>query len=136
MKIKLLPKENFITGPQRNHYNDAGADVLSTINVEIKPHETVKIPLGYGFELPDGFQAIVQPRSSYASKGIVTQIAPIDSGYTGEVHAIITNTSDFNFTILVGDKVGQIVVMPIVLAEFTTDLGNERGSKGFGSSGK
>lgn len=136
MKIKLLQKHNFVSGPKRTHYNDAGADVASTIDVVLNAHETYAIPLGYGIQLPDGFQAIVQPRSSMSKKGIVTQVAPIDSGYTGEIHAIVSNISDEPYKIHAGDRVGQIVIMPILLADFVTHLSGERGDGSFGSSGK
>lgn len=136
MKLKLLPKDNFKTGPKRTHYNDAGADVASTITTTLQPHQTIAIPLGYGIQLPDGYQAVVQPRSSLGKRGIVTQVAPIDSGYTGEIHAIVSNISDETYYIEEGDRIGQIVIMPIILADFVTDLSEERGDGSFGSSGK
>ena len=135
MKIKLL-NYGYKNAPLRAHYNDAGADVYSTKDIVLNPHETVKIPLGFGLKLPDGFMACIFPRSSMTSKGIISNIPPVDSGYTGEVHAVITNTTAEQFTIKENDRIGQIVIIPIILTEFTEELGDERGNNGFGSSGK
>lgn len=125
--------------PNRAHYNDAGADVYTCFHnystYELKPHETIKVPLGMGIELPDGHVAYVFPRSGLSSKGITTELAPIDSGYRGEIHAIVHNGSDEPFLIRNGDRIGQIVVLPVVLVEFVTEYGDSREDKGFGSTG-
>ena len=135
MRIKIIKFDNYKC-PTRAHYNDAGADIYSTQTLNIEPHSTVKIPLGFGLELPDGFMGCIFPRSGLTSKGIISHIPPVDSGYTGEVHAIITNTTNDVYTINKGDRIGQLVITPIILSEFVEELGNERGNKGFGSSGK
>lgn len=136
MKIQILKFDKYNKKPFRSHYNDAGADVYSTEDVTISPHCTVKIPLGFGLRIPTGFMGCIFPRSSYACKGIISHIPPIDSGYTGEIHAIISNLTDEAFTIKEGDRVGQLVIMPIYICDFVEDLGEERGTNGFGSSGK
>ena len=59
-----------------------------------------------------------------------------DAGYRGEIHAILYNTTDEDFTINIGNKIGQFVVRPVVYAEFVDELGNEREANGFGSTGK
>src|SRR5699024_5467365 len=63
----------------------------------IKPGEIIKIPLGYGIEIPDGFAGYVFPRSSMALKGLICELPPIDSGYRGEIHAIISNVSNSEY---------------------------------------
>lgn len=136
MKIKLIKFDNYDKAPFRAHYNDAGADVYSTQDILLEPHTTIKIPLGFGLELPDGFMACIFPRSSCSSKGLVAQLPPIDSGYRGEVHAIITNSTDNQYMINKDDKIGQIVVIPIILCDFVEELGNERGTGAFGSTNK
>lgn len=136
MKIKLIDfgAENL---PKRGHYNDAGADVYATKDMQISPGQTRKMPLGFGIQLPDGYMAVIHSRSSMAVAGITAQNAPIDSGYRGELHAILTNDDNTNtYKIKKGDRVAQIVVMPIILAEFEKELGEERGEGGFGSTGK
>lgn len=134
IKINLFNEEKFM--PVRAHRNDAGADVRATKDVIIAPGSTVKIPLGFGLELPDGFMGVIFDRSSVSAKGITSHNAPIDSGYTGEVHAILTNgnTNEF-FRIEKGDRIAQLVIQPIVLATFTTEDGEQRGSSAFGSTG-
>lgn len=134
MKVKI----HLLDGgamPARQHYNDAGADVYTTVGVTLKPHETRRIPLGFSLELPDGFMACVFPRSGKSCEGLVCELPPIDSGYTGEVHAIVTNLTDKLQKVVGGTRVGQLVIMPVVLADFVEDLGDERGDNGFGSTG-
>ena len=138
MKIKVIKFEH--TGvefkmPFRAHENDAGADVYAAMPVHLDPHQTTKIPLGFGLVLPDGFQANIYPRTSLASKGIVTELPPIDSGYRGEIHAITTNVSDKPFIIPIGMRIGQIVITPVVLADFIDYDIKQRGDAAFGSTG-
>ena len=136
MKIQIVKFREGVNLPKRAHYNDAGADVYALDHIEIAPHETVKLPLGFGMKLPDGFMCCVYPRSGLTSKGIISHIPPIDSGYTGEIHCIITNTTDQKYEIKKDDKIAQLVVIPIILSEFTETLGEERGDNGFGSTDK
>lgn len=135
MKIKLIDF-GYEHKPTRAHENDAGADVYSTIDIVSYPGEVVKIPLGFGLELPDGYAAFIFPRSGMSSKGIVCELPPIDSGYRGEVHAIVSNVSSNPYRIAKGDRVGQLVVMPIVVADFITEDIKERGTGAFASTGK
>lgn len=135
MKIKIIDF-GYQHLPKRAHANDAGADVYSMRKCIICPQETVKIPLGLGLVLPDGYAAYVFPRSGLSSKGITCELPPIDSGYRGEIHAIVTNCSCMPFEINVGDRIGQLVIIPVVIAEFTEEDIEERGSNGFGSTGK
>jgi dUTP pyrophosphatase len=137
MKIKLIDY-GYKSMPLRAHSNDAGADVYSTIDCVLQAHESKKIPLGLGIRLPDGYVAFVCPRSGLSSKGITCELAPIDSGYTGEIHAIVTNNTNEAFKINVGDRVGQLVIMPVVLCDFVDEkdvVENSRGANGFGSTG-
>jgi dUTP pyrophosphatase len=138
MKIKLIKFEHDgvdFKAPFRAHENDAGADVYSAIDVVIPPHTTVKIPLGFGIELPDGFQGNIYPRTGMASKGIVTEMPPVDSGYRGEIHAITSNLTDEPQHIEAGTRIGQLVITPIVLADFIDYDIKQRGTAGFGSTG-
>lgn len=139
MKIKVIDY-GYKELPKRAHYNDAGADICACMHdceqITLAPNCTIKIPLGLGLILPDGFAAYVFPRSGLVTKGgIVCQIPPIDSGYRGEIHAIVTNSSNDTFTINNGDKIGQLVIMPIILADFVTETSEERGIGAFGSTG-
>ena len=137
MKVKIIDYGTAESRlPFRAHYNDAGADVFATSSYNIHPGETVKIPLGFGLELPDGFAGFIFPRSGLSSKGIVCELPPIDSGYTGEIHAIISNVSNKDYYVMTGDRIGQLVIMPIVLAEFVKSVGDTRDNTAFGASGR
>lgn len=134
MKVKLIKFNNFIS-PNRAHYNDSGADCFSAIDVTIQPHSVVAVPTGVGTELPDGYDIVVHCKSGLSKKGIWAANAPVDSGYRGEIHAILYNTSDEPFFISKGMKIGQFVVRPVIYAEFVESLGDERGDGAFGSTG-
>ena len=67
---------------------------------------------------------------------IVCELPPIDSGYMGEVHAIISNVGNREYEIKEGDKVGQLVIMPILIPDFTFENWKERGNGAFGSTGR
>ena len=135
MKIKVI-NYGYEHLPLRAHFNDAGADVYSNADRVLDGNSSCKVPLGLGICLPDGYVAFVCPRSGLSSKGITCELSPIDSGYTGEIHAIVTNNNREPIKINKGDRIGQLVVMPVVICDFVTELGEERGNNGFGSSGK
>lgn len=122
--------------PSRKHYNDAGADVYTSMSINIMPHETMLIPLGFSIEVPDGYMACIFPRSSMALRGLVCEIPPIDSGYRGEVCAIVSNLIDHAQHIPEGTRIGQIVVIPCIICDFVTEFGDERGTCAFGSTGE
>ena len=135
MKVKVIDfgVKNL---PKRMHYNDAGADVYSVCDCTLNPGETVKMPLGFGIEVPDGYMAFVYSRSGLSSYGIICQLSPIDSGYRGEIHAVISNIGNNAYDIKEGDRIGQLVIMPVVIADFVTEQFEERESTGFGASGR
>lgn len=135
MKIKLI---DFGAKrlPKRAHYNDAGADVYATRGVMLKPNTAFKMPLGFGVEIPDGFVGFVFPRSGLSAKGITCELPPIDSGYRGEIHAVMSNVGHEPVMIEPGDRIGQLVILPCLLPDFVFELGDERGEGAFGSSGK
>jgi dUTP pyrophosphatase len=134
MKVKLIDF-GYKQAPCRAHENDAGADVYVKDFIMLYPHQTKKIPLGFGLELPDGYAAYIFPRSGLSSKGIVCELPPIDSGYRGEIHAIVSNLTDEIYTVREGDRIGQLVVMPVVIADFITYDIKERGTGAFASTG-
>ena len=135
MNIKLI-NYGYKNKPKRYHYNDAGADVYSMEKQVLRAHETIALKLGFGLELPDGYMAVIYPRSGHAKKGIISQMPPIDSGYKGEIHAIVTNTTNVDYIIEENERVGQIVIYSIVLPTFNIDELEERGKGAFNSTGK
>lgn len=151
MKIKLINfRDDKLIKPVRAHYNDAGIDCFAQEDFELSPfgHYEVNgdgfqypsdrklVRLGFGLEIPDGYMATIRPRSSMNIKGIITQIGTIDSGYRGEIKAYFINTSSDWYHFDKGDKICQIVIEPVILAEPVLELGDERGQGGFGSTGK
>lgn len=135
MKIKLIDF-GYERAPYRAHENDAGADVYCTIDAVLAPQSVTVIPLGFGLELPDGYAAYVFPRSGLSAQGIVCELPPVDSGYRGQIHAIVTNVGKTHVPIKKGDRIGQIVITPVVIADFITNDIKERGEGAFASTGK
>lgn len=137
MKIKLIDfgvREDW--RPYRPHGNDAGADVYMPYDCTLKPGDVEKVPLGFGIEVPDGYAGYVFPRSSMAARGLVCELPPVDSGYRGEIHAIISNVSSRIQAIKKGARIGQLIITPVVIADFVSGLREERGTGGFGSTGE
>ena len=142
MKIKLIDY-GLKKWPERAHYNDAGLDVYACLKeefgkVRVWNNSSYKIPLGFGVEIPDGYVGFICPRSGLSSRGITCELSPIDSGYRGEVHAIVTNNTNNDVWIEDGDKIGQLVIMPCILADLVREeeLGEERSTGAFGSTGE
>lgn len=137
MKIKLIDfGVSDYHRPFRPHGNDAGADVYMPYDCTLQPGEIAKIPLGFGIEVPDGYAGYVFPRTSMAVKGLVCELPPVDSGYRGEIHAIISNVSGKPHTLHKDSRIGQLIIMPVVIADFVTELSESRGTGAFGSTGE
>jgi dUTP pyrophosphatase len=128
--------------PQYAHAGDAGADLLSADDATIAPGERVILGTGVSIALPDGYVAFVVPRSGLAAKhgiALVNSPGTIDAGYRGEIRVILLNTdSSESYTVREGDRIGQLVVVPVARARFIPVErlpGTERGEGGFGSTG-
>jgi len=139
LKIKILDKT--IPVPKFAHKGDAGMDLYSTIDYVLKPFERKLVPTGIKIEIPEGYAGFVQPRSGLAiNNGISLVNTPglIDSGYRGEIKAILINFDPVeNFEIKKGDKICQFVIMKIENAEIVLkdELDDsDRGEGGFGST--
>jgi dUTP pyrophosphatase len=122
----------------------AGADVCANLTggpVELAPGARALIPTGLALAIPPGFEVQVRPRSGLALKhGVTVANAPgtIDSDYRGPMGVILINLGDAPFTVAHGDRVAQLVVAPVVQADFVVvDTLDEtaRGAGGFGSTG-
>ena len=137
MKIKFIKYRHDLLEPTRAHYNDAGLDCfIQDGGIVIYPHQTIKIPLGFGVKLPDGIMGTMITRSSKATEGLHSHMSPIDSGYTGEIQLIVTNLSTDKKIFKKGDKIGQLIFIPFLIAELVADTEEqvERGNSAFGSS--
>ncbi|WP_200933550.1 dUTP diphosphatase [Agreia sp. Leaf335] len=128
--------------PRYSHPGDAGADLTSAEALTLTPGERRLVGTGVSIALPDGFVAFVVPRSGLAAKhGITIVNAPgtIDAGYRGEIKVALLNTdSTVPYDIGVGDRIAQLIVMPVSRAVFIpvdTLPGSDRGAGGFGSTG-
>ena len=113
MKIKLIKFKEDLIKPTRAHYNDAGIDCYAQEDIVLGVNcgvNIVKIPLGFGLVIPDGYMATIRPRSSMNARGVLTQIGTIDSGYRGEIKAVLINLTDTAIEIKKGEKICQIVI--------------------------
>jgi dUTP pyrophosphatase len=131
--------------PQYATSGSAGVDLRACIEsaIELKPGDTQLIPSGIAIHLSDpGYAAIVLPRSGLGHKhGIVlgNLVGLIDSDYQGQIFVSVWNRGQTTFTIQPGERIAQLVVVPVVQVEFDVVnefTASERGAGGFGSSGR
>ncbi|MBQ5400119.1 MAG: dUTP diphosphatase [Treponema sp.] len=142
VEIKCVAKNGAVL-PVYKTSGAAGADVCALVDspVTIEPGCTKMIPTGLFFEIPEGYEIQVRPRSGLAFKNAVTVIntpGTIDSDYRGELNVLLINHGKENFTVNSGDRIAQIVVSPVTLGLFSqveSISETERGSGGFGSTG-
>lgn len=126
--------------PSYAHIGDAGADVYSVADVVLQPSDRAAIPTGLAVDIPIGYEIQVRPKSGLALKyGIAVLNSPgtVDAGYRGEIQVIVINLGKEPYTFAKGQKIAQLVLKPVVLANYIEgDLGNsDRGTGGFGSTG-
>ena len=128
--------------PNYAHPGDAGADLHSADALILAPGARALVGTGVSIALPDGFAAFVVPRSGLASKHgitIVNSPGTVDAGYRGEIKVALLNTDGSEeFRINVGDRIAQLIVMPVARATFIPVdhlPGSQRGEGGFGSTG-
>jgi dUTP pyrophosphatase len=121
---------------------DAGADLCTRIDLTLKPGERVLVPTGISIALPNGFVALVHPRSGLAIKhgiSIVNTPGTVDAGYRGELQVILINHDlKESISFKKGDRIAQLVIQQVERAEFIEVLdlpGSERSTGGFGSTG-
>lgn len=140
IKVKIQKIHEDAVIPTYAHTSDAGADVCAVEEVTLKPHETKIIPTGIKVSIPLGYEIQVRPRSGLSAKTnlrVANAPGTIDAGYLGEVGVIITNTGNLSYTINKGDKIAQLIIMPVPMIEWqeVDDLGtSERGENGYGST--
>lgn len=128
--------------PAYAHPGDAGADLTSTEALRLEPGQRALVGTGVRIALPDGYVAFVVPRSGLATKHgitIVNSPGTVDAGYRGELKVTLLNTdADEAYDIGVGDRIAQLIVMPVSRANFipVEQLPDSvRGDGGFGSTG-
>ena len=128
--------------PTKAHEGDAGWDLYSLYDYTINPHETVKVDTGLNFQLPEGTFGAIYARSGLSTKqGLrpANCVGVCDSGYRNNYIVPLYNDSDEVQTIHKHDRIAQLIIQPFIQTELTeTDTldETERGSGGFGSSGR
>ena len=129
--------------PQYAKGGDAGADIYTRIDFTLAPGERALIPTGIAIALPDGYVALVHPRSGLAIKHGVTMVnAPgtVDAAYRGELQCILINHDPIeSISFKRGDRIAQLVFQKVERAEFIEVEylpGSGRGEGGFGSTGR
>ena len=142
IKLKIQKLNKNIKSPEYAHIGDAGLDLYSALDCILRPYERRKVPTGIKVAIPEGFAGFVQPKSGLAIKSglsLVNTPGLIDSGYRGEICAILINLDpEKDFIIKRGDKICQLVIQKVenVEIELTDELDNtSRGEGGFGSTG-
>ena len=136
MKVKL---EEWAYMPERAHATDAGADLRTPHDVTVMARGSVVIDTGVHIELPPNTVGMLKSKSGLNVKHGITSEGVIDVGYTGSIRVKLYNNSDKAYELKAGDKISQLVVMPILTPSFelVEELEEtERGDNGFGSSGR
>jgi dUTP pyrophosphatase len=142
VKVLITRLDTSIPAPSYAKPGDAGADLTTRVDVTLAPGERKLVPTGISIALPNGYVALVHPRSGLAIKHGVTMVnspGTVDAGYRGELQLILIN-HDANqaVTFKKGDRVAQLVIQKVEHAEFieVDNLpGSDRGTGGFGSTG-
>jgi dUTP pyrophosphatase len=143
VKVLITRLDPDLPLPRYAKGGDAGADIVSRIDITLAPGERALVPTGIAIALPDGYVALVHPRSGLAIKHGVTMVnAPgtVDAGYRGELQIILINhDKSESVSFKRGDRIAQLVIQKVERAEFVEvrDLpGSGRGTGGFGSTGR
>ena len=128
--------------PSYAHAGDAGADLTTTVDVQLAPGERAMVPTGLSLALPDGYVALVHPRSGLAARcgvSIVNAPGTVDAGYRGEVKVMLINLDPSEpVSLRRGDRIAQMVVQRVERARFVEVErlpGSDRGDGGYGSTG-
>lgn len=139
MKIKIKKLKDNAKLPSYAHPGDVGMDVYAMETVTIPPMGHARFWHGFAMEFPEGYAAIIKDKSSI-SKAKLTQIGGVfDAGYRGEYNTHLVNLGSEPYTVEEGDKVSQILIVPVIIAEIEendTLSESARGEGAFGSTGK
>ena len=142
INIKCIANPGAVV-PEYKTAGAAGADLYAHLSapVTIGIGKTAMIPTGLFFEIPEGYEVQVRPRSGLAAKNGVTVLntpGTIDSDYRGEIKVILINLGNKDFVVNDKERIAQMVIAPVIQAgfEITESLSEtERGTGGFGSTG-
>jgi dUTP pyrophosphatase len=142
VRVLLRRVDGELPPPAYAHPGDAGADLMTAVDVDLMPGERTVVPTGVAIALPAGHAAFVHPRSGLAARaGLALVNAPgtVDEGFRGEIKVIMVNLDPREpIRLRRGDRIAQLVVQPVVRAEFVEveELPDSpRAEGGFGSTG-
>lgn len=136
MKVKLDPGA-FV--PERAHDADAGYDLRSPITDRLYAGQAIVIDTGVHVAIPAGYAGFLKSKSGLNVKHDIVGEGVIDSGYTGSIRVKLYNHGAESYMIEKGDKISQLVILPIYTPDIELVSGleeTERGDRGFGSTGK
>lgn len=125
--------------PERAHKADAGYDICTPINCTIKPHDSIVVDTGVHMAIPVGFVGFLKSKSGLNVKNNITGEGVLDANYTGSIIVKLYNNGDEPHEFWRGDKLIQIVLLPIYTPKFRQVEkleDTERGANGFGSTGR
>lgn len=137
VKIKRLHKEAKL--PSYAHPGDAGLDLYCLDDVTVPPGAHQRFMNGFALEFPEGYVAIVKDKGSISKAGLHVMGGVFDAGFRGEYNVHLVNLSDKTYKFEKGDKVAQLVILPVARAKLieTDSLSDSsRGAGQFGSTGK
>ena len=142
LDVALLRLDPQLPPPAYAHPGDAGADLLTTVDVTLAPGERCLVPTGVAIALPEGYVALVHPRSGLAARhglSIVNAPGTVDAGYRGEVKVLLVNLDPVDTIRLArGDRIAQLVIQRVERARFVEVEAlpeSVRGTGGYGSTG-
>ena len=141
IKVKTLKLHEDAMIPEYKTPGASGVDLRTVKTIVIEPKDTVIVGTGLAFEIPEGYEMQIRPRSGLSAKTklrVANSPGTIDSDYRGEVGIIIDNTGIEPITILAGERIAQAVIQKVeqVIFEEVDQLSDtKRGKGGFGSTG-
>lgn len=137
MKVML---EDGAFEPIRAHSTDAGLDLRAKHNQTLYAHTAKKFHTGTHIELPEGTAGLVKSRSGMLMKHNITTDGVVDESYRGEIIVKLINHGDFDYEVKKGDRIAQLLVVPVLYESVelvdSLDENTDRGSNGFGSTGR
>ena len=144
VKVLIKKLNSKVQLPKYKTDGSSGMDLMAFIenSINIKPQRSALIPTGISIAIPEDTEVQIRPRSGLAVKSNISVLntpGTIDSDYRGEIKIILFNHGKEEFVINNNDRIAQMILMPVIKAEFeeVEDLPNTlRGSGGFGSTGK
>ncbi len=144
MKVKIQYLNENAVKPEYATKGSAGMDLCAAMEnpVELRAGGRAMIPTGIAMQIPEGYGGFIFPRSGLAYKKGISMancVGVIDSDYTGEIKVVLHNIAGHDYTVNPGDRIAQMVFLPVGIAELaeTEELDEtDRGAGGFGSTGE